>query len=184
MVWDNDPFNQSELSEALEKQENTFQEFKRLWYESYLLSLREQSRNLYQSDWTNRIKVGDVVLVKMIDRPRPFWLLGLVLEIVMGCDNIIRSVKLKRGDGQICHHSICHLYPIELSLTHSVSIDNLNLDNLPQDDVTNESDKTDQLNNDAPDNLDNTDVSQPARPQRRAALACKQMIKSKLPDLV
>ena len=91
----------NELSEALEKQEDTFNEFKRIWYESYLLSLREQSRNLYQSDWTNRIKVGDVVLVKMIDRPRPFWLLGLVLEIVMGCDNIIRSVKLKRGDGQI-----------------------------------------------------------------------------------
>ena len=37
----------------------------------------------------------------------------------MGHDNKARSVKLKRGDGQIQHHSIKHLYPLELSLTHS-----------------------------------------------------------------
>ena len=59
------------------------------------------------------------MLVKLPNKPRPFWLLGRVLELVVGRDNKVRSVKLKRGDGQIQHHSIKHLYPLELSLTHS-----------------------------------------------------------------
>ena len=39
--------------------------------------------------------------------------------MVVGHDNKIRSVKVKRGDGLVVHHSINHLYPLELSLTHS-----------------------------------------------------------------
>ena len=83
--------------------------------------MRQTSRNLYQSEWTNRIKIGDIVLIQTPNKPRPFWLLGRVIDVIVGHDNKIRSVLLKRGDGQTCHHSICHLYPLELSITHSVS---------------------------------------------------------------
>ena len=70
-------------------------------------------------NWQNKIRAGEVVLVKLPNKPRPFWLLGCVLELVVGHDDKVRSVKLKRGDGQIQHHSIKHLCPLELSLTHS-----------------------------------------------------------------
>src|SRR6201990_969415 len=84
----------------------------------YLLSLREYSRNLYQSSWIDRIKCGDVVLIKLPNKPRTFGLLGKVIEVVVGYDNIIRSVKVKQSNGKVAHHSICNLFPMELSITH------------------------------------------------------------------
>ncbi len=55
----------------------------------------------------------------MPNKPRPFWMLGKILEIIIGFDDKIRSVKLLQGNGQVVHHSIWHLYPLELSITLS-----------------------------------------------------------------
>ena len=37
------------------------------------------------------------------------------------------EVKLKRGDGVVTHHSINHLYPLELSLTHNPHFQDIDL---------------------------------------------------------
>ena len=50
-----------------------------------------------------------------------------MLELVRGHDDKVRSVKLKRGDGVVIHHSINHLYPLELSLTHNPHFQNSDL---------------------------------------------------------
>ena len=178
-LWDTDSPTHNDLNRTLDIQEETFDKFKQLWYDSYLLSLREHSRNLYQSDWTNRIKVNDVVLVKMLNRSRPFWLLGRVLEVVIGFDDKIRSVKLKRGDGIIAHHSICHLYPLELSITHAV---NGNNDNNPAEsdsgadclDVN--SDEATRTTDPIPCNV----ASPVSRVQRIAAKNCRRRIRENL----
>ena len=50
-----------------------------------------------------------------------------MLELVRGHDDKVRSVKLKRvkrDDGVVAHHSINHLYPLELSLTHNPHFQN------------------------------------------------------------
>ena len=47
-----------------------------------------------------------------------------MLELIRGHDDKVRSVKLKRGDGVVAHHSINHLYPLELSLTHNPHFQN------------------------------------------------------------
>ena len=73
-VWLDD-LSQPSLERALELQEEILENFKKLWYENYLLSLREHSRNLYQGKWENRINVGDIVLIKAINKPRPFWMI-------------------------------------------------------------------------------------------------------------
>ena len=98
--------------------------FKELWYDSYLLSLRETCRDLHQINWNNKISVDDIVSVKLLNKSRPYWVLGHVLELVGGHDDKVRSVKLKRGDGVVTHHSINHLYPLELSLTHNPHFQN------------------------------------------------------------
>ena len=121
LEWKQLPPSQQDLAITLITQGKVLETFRQLWYESYLLNLRQTSRNLYQSKWTNRIKIGDIVLIQTPNKPRPFWLLGRVMDVIVGHDNKIRSVLVKRGDGQTCHHSICHLYPLELSITHSVS---------------------------------------------------------------
>ena len=107
------------LENTLAIQEENLDKFKRLWYSEYLLSLREHSRNLYQSSWENRIRVGDVVLIKAINKPRPYWIMGKILEVIMGPDSKIRTVKVKQGNGAIEYHSICNLYPLEVSVTHA-----------------------------------------------------------------
>ncbi|MCL4144515.1 UNVERIFIED_CONTAM: hypothetical protein GTU68_020132 [Idotea baltica] len=61
------------LNDTLNKQEEAFEEFRRLWHEDYLLCLRELSRNLCQSHWSNRINVDDIVLIKFPIETRPFW---------------------------------------------------------------------------------------------------------------
>ena len=76
-VWIDDQ-SQPLLEKTFELQEEIIENFKKLWYESYLLSLREHSRNLYRNSWGNRIKVGDIVLIKAINKPRPFWMMGKV----------------------------------------------------------------------------------------------------------
>ncbi len=115
-LWVDD---QETLENTLAIQEEILDKFKKLWYNDYLLSLREHSRNLYQSSWENRIKVGDIVLIKAINRPRPYWMMGKVLEILMGYDNKIRTVKVKQGNGALEYHAICNLYPLEVSVTHA-----------------------------------------------------------------
>jgi len=47
-------------------------------------------------------------------------LLGKVLELIVGFDGKVRSVRLKRADGVVAHHSIVHLYPLEISSAPTV----------------------------------------------------------------
>ena len=84
-----------------------------------MLSLREQWKDLHEVNFINRVKVNDVVLVRgPPDKKRQFWHLGRILEVFPGDDGKVRSVRLKRADGNIAHHSLNHLYPMELALTH------------------------------------------------------------------
>ena len=149
---------------TLELQEEIIENFKKLWYESYLLSLREHSGNLYQNSWENRIKVGDIALIKAINKPRPFWMMGKVLELVIGFDGKIRSVKLKQGNGSIEYHSICNLYPMELSVTHSIRDQNIN---------------NDDGNNDMESALSNT-ADKSMRPKRKATERFQKMLKDNI----
>ena len=114
------PPSRKVVVKALKNRDQIICDFKKLWYEEYLLSLREQCKDLHEIDFENKIKVNDVVLVKgppMVKRP--FWKLGRVVELFPGDDGKVRSVKVKRSDGEIALHSLCHLYPMELSLTHA-----------------------------------------------------------------
>ena len=86
--------------------------------------MRETWKNLHQINWNNKISVDDIVLVKLLNKSRPYWVLGRVLELVRGHDDKVRSVKLKRGDGVVTPHSINHLYPLELLLTHNPHFQN------------------------------------------------------------
>ena len=172
-LWNQSPPGQKDLDHILDLQEETFDKFKQLWFDSYLLGLREHSRNMYQSDWINRIAVGDVVLVKMPNKPRPFWLLGRVLEVFLGHDNKIRSVLLYRADGTTCHHSICHLYPMELSLTHHY-VEQNNQNNIEG----NTSDVAALEDEDSANNTnENVDPVSDFRPPRRAAVECQKRIR-------
>ena len=132
-IWKRDPTSRDNLIDALSSRDEMLSHFKELWYNSYLLSLRETCKDLHQINWNNKISI-DIVLVKLLNKARPYWVLGRVLELVRGHDDKVRSVKLKRGDGVLTHHSINHLYPLELLLTfqNSDSIQT-DMDVIPRD---------------------------------------------------
>ena len=82
-------------------------------------------RNLNEKRFVNKVRVDEIVLVKNPAHKRHHWKLGRVLELIYGSDNKIRAVKLLRGDvnyrnsPRVEVHSISHLFPLELSLTHN-----------------------------------------------------------------
>ena len=119
-VFTADPPSRKVLIKSLQDRDKILEDFRSIYYEEYLLSLREQCKDLHQINFSNKIKIDDVVLVKgPPSKKRPNWVLGRVEELVHGSDNLIRSVKLKMGTGYSQHHSIKHLYPMELALTHA-----------------------------------------------------------------
>ena len=119
--WLPSPPSNDKVIKSIENREALLDKFRELWYQDYLLGLREQCRDLHELDFDNKIKENEIVLVKNPLKPRPFWALGRVTELIHGDDNKVCSVKLKRGDGSVQLHSIKHLYPLELSLTHPQS---------------------------------------------------------------
>ena len=62
----------------------------------YLLSLREQSKDLFQVDYNNVIKVGDTVVAKNPMKSRPYWSLVRVIEVTPGDDDLVRSTKIRK----------------------------------------------------------------------------------------
>ena len=179
-VFDRPPPSKQDLEETLNIIADIQDKFRTLWHDQYLLSLREQSKLLYQSSWTNRIKVGDVVLIKTPNKTRPFWSLGIVLEVFYGADHAIRSVKLKQTDRKIGVHSICHLYPMELSLTHQTQIDLSSSNTEPSSSKQNCSDSSSK----------NVKAKQPLnqqlsseRPKRQAALRQRDFMSHNIKNL-
>ena len=53
--------------------------FKALWYEEYLLGLKETFKDLHEAKFENRIKVGDIGLIKNPSVKRQHWILGRIM---------------------------------------------------------------------------------------------------------
>lgn len=113
------PPTRHKLVQSLAGRDKVLEQFRQIWYEEYLVSLREQWKDLHEVNYSNKLRPDDIVLVRgPPDKKRPNWRLGRVLELFPGDDGKVRSAKIKRADGEFSHHSINHLYPLELALTH------------------------------------------------------------------
>ena len=104
-----------ELVSSIGAREEVMQRFIDLWHTDYLLSLRERGLELSDPDWTNLVRLGEVVLIYDPQRPRPLWQLGRIVELLPGSDDVVRFVKVLRGDKTTSTHPIKHLYPLEIS---------------------------------------------------------------------
>ena len=78
-IWQEQP-DPNSLYKTLELQQELITNIKTLWYENYLLRLRQQGWNIYKNKLENRIKVGDRVLVKFMNKFRLLWMLCKILE--------------------------------------------------------------------------------------------------------
>ena len=67
-------------------------QFWKRWLKEYIPELQKRSK------WCNKqenVKVGDVVLLYEENTPRFLWPLGLIIEVKVGRDKLIRTVKVK-----------------------------------------------------------------------------------------
>ena len=94
------PALRNDLVKSLSVREKMVSHFNGLWFDDYLLSLRSLYKNLHETEFENKIKVNDLVLIKNPVKARQHWCLGRVIQLIHGSDNKVRSVKLLRGDAK------------------------------------------------------------------------------------
>ena len=83
------------------------------WSQEYLRSLRERHRNLLGAKGAVPV-VGDVVILKTDEKSRGKWPLGIIVELIVGKDEVVRAAKVRTGKNQL-ERAIQHLFPLELS---------------------------------------------------------------------
>ena len=110
--------NRKDLIKTLSRRDNIFEALKENFYNDYLLSLRETSRKVYEGNWSETLKRGDIVLIYSPVKSRINWPLGCVTEVLTGNDGKTRCVKLRRSNQKEEVHPVNHIYPLELSLEH------------------------------------------------------------------
>ena len=58
--------------------------------------------------------VGGVVILKTDEKSRGKWPLGIIEELIVGKDGVVRAVQVRTGKNQL-QRAIQHLFPLELS---------------------------------------------------------------------
>lgn len=64
----------------------------RRWTSEYLRALRERHRLKY-SNAQSSLAVGDVVIIKSVERNRNCWPLGIIEELIIGRDQVVCGAK-------------------------------------------------------------------------------------------
>ncbi|KAF0306140.1 hypothetical protein FJT64_022280 [Amphibalanus amphitrite] len=101
-LWTSTPDDvHRQMNNTLQEQQRLQDKYTKMWYSDYLLSLRETSRDVFQSEWIDKISVGDIVLIDTRDRPRVYWQMGRVLQLIHSNDGRVRQVILKTAKGQV-----------------------------------------------------------------------------------
>ena len=79
----------------------------------YLRGLRERHRAQAGGGGASPA-VRDVVIIKSPEKNRGKWTMGIVEELIMGNDGVVRGARLRAGKSHI-ERAVQHIYPLELS---------------------------------------------------------------------
>ena len=97
-----------------------------LWTSEYLRGLQER-HNLKHNTKQSVIKVGDVVIIKSDQRNRNKWKLGIIDELFVGRDGVVRVARIRAGKSYL-ERPIQHLYSLELSCDRTPPVAVLNIE--------------------------------------------------------
>ena len=92
-------------------------QFWKRWQREYLLELREAHRYSSSGAKADAISIGEIVLVHD-DKPRGFWKLARVEEVITGQDGNVRGavvrVSSEKGRSTMLRRPLQRLYPLEI----------------------------------------------------------------------
>ena len=104
-----------EILENWKKGQKHLNTFWTLWFEEYLLSLRERGQRYLKGPRVqSKIQPtkGDVVLLKE-SSPRGTWKLGMIEEIIMSKDDEVRGAAVRTASGKLLNRPLNFLCPLE-----------------------------------------------------------------------
>ncbi|KAL9957559.1 hypothetical protein ACROYT_G039201, partial [Oculina patagonica] len=90
------------------------------WTKEYLRGLRER-HTVIRKDSPCGVERGDVCIIKDDNKDRNKWKLGIVEELIVGRDGVVRAVKLRAGKSYL-ERAVQQLYPLELSCDRSQEV--------------------------------------------------------------
>ena len=85
----------------------------RRWRYEYLRGLRDFHYLTYTQK-QNSLKIGDVMMIKGDEKNRSKWKIGIVSDLIIGRDGLVRRAQMRTGRDQM-ERAIEHLYPMELA---------------------------------------------------------------------
>lgn len=92
-------------------------QFWKRWQREYLLELREAHRYTSSNSGASAVSIGDIVLVHD-DKPRGFWRLARIKNVITGKDGQIRGAILRvsseKGHSTTLQRPLQRLYPLEI----------------------------------------------------------------------
>ncbi|KAK0137861.1 Pro-Pol polyprotein [Merluccius polli] len=106
-------FNSSreELTRRWKYRQRLLSDFWIRWKREYLLELR--SAHTRNTPRPTPLKEGDLVLIGDDKMPRQIWKTGVVKELFMGRDGLVRSCAVRTTDRTILRRPVQLLYPLE-----------------------------------------------------------------------
>lgn len=84
-----------------EKLQQAQQKFWHAWYHEYLHTLQQRPAKFREE---SKYSVGDLVLVKESNLPPMKWMMGRIVKLFPGKDNVVRNVRIKTSTGEKERH--------------------------------------------------------------------------------
>ena len=101
--------------------------FWRRWRNEYLLSLRDCHRYYKGGEVARELAQGDIMLLRDDSKPRGFWSLVRIENLIRGADGLVRGATIRvpsRGKKTtILRRPVTHLYPLEINCSQEVEGD-------------------------------------------------------------
>ena len=105
------------LLETWKKGQKHLNTFWKLWFDEYVLSLRERMQKHLKAPRVQskaQPTKGDVVLLKE-SSPRGTCKLGMIEELITSTDNEVRAATVRTASGKLLNRPLNFLYPLECS---------------------------------------------------------------------
>ena len=113
-VLDEDPDNieETELRKRARYIKKCKEALWRRWSNEYVRALWER-HNLKHRTIHAKIAEGNVVVIKNKERNSGKWKIGIIKELLVGRDGVVRGARLRAGKSFV-ERSVQHLYPLKL----------------------------------------------------------------------
>ncbi|XP_063530100.1 uncharacterized protein LOC134741297 [Cydia strobilella] len=104
-----------DLVQSWKRGQMILEEYKRMFINQYLPSLRERSFHTHKQPRIKSKKVpeiGNIVQIRDDSKNRTNWKVGKIVSLIKGQDGVVRVARVKVNDTELTR-SLGHLYPLE-----------------------------------------------------------------------